>query len=48
MITHTKIQVTGIVQGVGFRPHVYLLAHENSLRGRVLNNESGVRIDVEG
>lgn len=48
MITRVKIQVEGIVQGVGFRPFVYLLAHEKSLSGRVLNNESGVLIEVEG
>ncbi len=48
MITRVNIQVEGIVQGVGFRPFVYLLAHEKSLSGRVLNNESGVLIEVEG
>jgi hydrogenase maturation protein HypF len=48
MITRVKIQVEGIVQGVGFRPFVYLLAHETSLNGRVLNNESGVLIELEG
>ena len=48
MITRLQIQVEGIVQGVGFRPFVYSLAHEKSLGGRVLNNELGVLIDVEG
>jgi len=47
-ITRIKIQVTGIVQGVGFRPHVYLLAGAMGLSGRVLNNEAGVLIDIEG
>ncbi|MCU1266434.1 MAG: (NiFe) hydrogenase maturation protein HypF [Acidobacteria bacterium] len=48
MITRVQIQVRGIVQGVGFRPFVFSLARKNSLNGRVLNNGSGVLIDVEG
>ena len=44
----TQIQIKGIVQGVGFRPFVFALAAENSLKGRVLNNEIGVLVDVEG
>ena len=48
MQSRVQIQVRGIVQGVGFRPFVFLLAHKQSLRGRVLNNPSGVLIDVEG
>jgi len=48
MITRIQIQVQGIVQGVGFRPFIYSLARRHSLTGRVLNNESGVLIDVEG
>jgi hydrogenase maturation protein HypF len=48
MIERVQIQVQGIVQGVGFRPFVYSLAQKNSLTGRVLNNESGVLIDLEG
>ncbi|MHA2186738.1 MAG: acylphosphatase, partial [Candidatus Thorarchaeota archaeon] len=31
------VNVTGIVQGVGFRPFVYRVALENSLSGYVLN-----------
>ncbi|MEO8072306.1 MAG: carbamoyltransferase HypF [Acidobacteriota bacterium] len=48
MKTRTQIQIKGIVQGVGFRPFVFALAAENSLKGQVLNNEIGVLIDVEG
>ena len=48
MGTRTQIQIRGIVQGVGFRPYVYSLATRRALRGRVVNNESGVLIDVEG
>jgi len=44
-----KIHVTGIVQGVGFRPFVYRLATELSLTGYVLNlGDAGVQIVVEG
>ena len=48
METRTQILVTGIVQGVGFRPYIYSLAKRRKLRGKVFNNESGVFIDVEG
>jgi len=43
-----KIHVTGVVQGVGFRPFVYQLAHTWVLTGWVLNTSSGVDIEVEG
>ncbi len=46
--TRVKILVRGIVQGVGFRPFVFLLATRRALKGRVLNNTTGVLIDVEG
>ena len=42
------ISVHGVVQGVGFRPFVYRLAHEHSLTGWVLNHSGGVEIEVEG
>ncbi|WP_447166096.1 carbamoyltransferase HypF [Shewanella sp. 125m-7] len=42
------IKITGIVQGVGFRPYVYRLAHELNLTGSVLNNSEGVTIEVQG
>ncbi len=47
-ITRVQILVRGIVQGVGFRPFVYSLAARSALRGQVLNNTTGVLIDVEG
>jgi hydrogenase maturation protein HypF len=42
------ISVRGVVQGVGFRPFVYRLAHEYDLTGWVLNHSGGVVIEVEG
>ncbi len=43
------IHVTGIVQGVGFRPFVYRVAKFHSLVGYVLNlGDAGVEIVVEG
>lgn len=42
------ITITGLVQGVGFRPFVYRLAHQHQLRGYVSNNLRGVTIRVEG
>jgi hydrogenase maturation protein HypF len=43
-----KIEISGQVQGVGFRPYVYGLATEFSLTGTVSNNEEGVVIFVSG
>jgi hydrogenase maturation protein HypF len=42
------IQVRGVVQGVGFRPFVYNLAHSLGLSGYVFNSSSGVTIEIEG
>jgi hydrogenase maturation protein HypF len=42
------IRVRGLVQGVGFRPTVWHLAHVHGLRGSVINDGSGVRIHVCG
>lgn len=45
----TKIRVTGIVQGVGFRPFIYRIAVKNDLDGYVRNRgDAGVEILVEG
>lgn len=43
-----QIAITGIVQGVGFRPFVYKLAKKWQIDGWVLNDESGVTIEAEG
>lgn len=44
----TELLITGIVQGVGFRPFVYRHAFEHHLTGYVLNNNQGVTIEVQG
>jgi hydrogenase maturation protein HypF len=43
-----RIKVRGVVQGVGFRPFVYRLAHEHELKGWVRNTSGSVDIEVEG
>ncbi len=43
-----RIDVNGIVQGVGFRPFVYQLANRRKLKGDVANTSSGVVIRLEG
>lgn len=43
-----RVNVKGIVQGVGFRPFVFQLAVKFSLGGFVLNNSEGVIIEIEG
>ena len=41
-------RVSGIVQGVGYRPFVYRLAEAYALGGWVLNDSAGVGIEAEG
>ena len=43
-----QIEVSGIVQGVGFRPYIYRLAIERNLCGNVSNSPSGVTIEIQG
>ncbi len=45
---HCQVHIQGIVQGVGFRPFVYRLAHEFNLSGDVLNDARGVTIRFQG
>ena len=44
----TEIRVRGLVQGVGFRPTVWLLARRYGLRGWVANDGDGVIIRLCG
>jgi len=45
---HHELRVTGIVQGVGFRPFVYRLARNFGLTGAVWNDGRGVVIHAQG
>ncbi|HET9300403.1 MAG TPA: carbamoyltransferase HypF [Candidatus Polarisedimenticolaceae bacterium] len=48
MSARLRLEVSGLVQGVGFRPYVYRLAGELDLSGWVRNDAAGVHIEVEG
>ncbi len=48
MTERMRINVTGIVQGVGFRPFIFNLARSLGLKGYVLNSSEGIVIDIEG
>jgi len=43
-----RITIAGRVQGVGFRPFVYRLAHELELAGWVLNAAGVVEVEIHG
>ena len=43
-----QVHISGIVQGVGFRPFVYGLATRFALKGWVRNTSAGVDIEVDG
>jgi hydrogenase maturation protein HypF len=47
-VAHFRIEVRGVVQGVGFRPYVRNLAVGYGLRGFVRNGRAGVTAEVEG
>lgn len=47
VVKHYYIKITGIVQGVGFRPFVYKVASQFSIKGYVLNYSGGVIIEAE-
>jgi len=43
-----RVRVSGVVQGVGFRPHVFTLAQRMGMTGWVRNDAAGVEIQVAG
>jgi len=43
-----KILVTGLVQGVGFRPFIYRIAHRYDLTGWVQNTNENVKMQITG
>ncbi len=42
-----RIEIQGVVQGVGFRPFVYRIARRFDIHGSVLNTSEGVVIEAE-
>lgn len=47
-IQRCRLQISGVVQGVGFRPHVYSLANRLGLSGFVGNDSNGVFLELQG
>lgn len=48
MTVGRRIEIRGTVQGVGFRPWVYRLAHDTGVTGSVANGAEGVTIEAFG
>ena len=42
------LKISGVVQGVGFRPFVYREAKKRDITGWVLNDVEGVKVHAEG
>jgi hydrogenase maturation protein HypF len=47
-IVRQCVQISGVVQGVGFRPFIWRRATRLGLAGWVENNSSGVVLEVQG
>lgn len=47
-VVRLRIRVTGVVQGVGFRPFVHVLATDLGLSGFVGNDADGVFLEAQG
>ncbi|MFA5337908.1 MAG: acylphosphatase, partial [Candidatus Omnitrophota bacterium] len=48
MKQRVKLHIRGIVQGVGFRPHVFRLSRKFNLGGYCFNDSKGVTVELEG
>ena len=48
MLTRRRIHVEGVVQGIGFRPHIFRIAAQHHLTGWVRNTTHGVTLEVQG
>ena len=46
--TAKRLKISGVVQGVGFRPFLFTLAQKYHLKGEVSNTSSGVLVIVQG
>ena len=47
-LTRLRLEVTGMVQGVGFRPFVFQLASRCHLSGWIENTPQGATLEIEG
>ena len=47
-VVRYRVNIRGVVQGVGFRPFVFREAARLALSGFVLNTGSGVTVEIEG
>lgn len=47
-LARVRVRIRGVVQGVGFRPHVFRQAERFGLSGWVLNDPDGVLLEAEG
>jgi hydrogenase maturation protein HypF len=47
-LKRSRITLTGLLQGIGFRPYVYRLASTHKLAGWVANDRDRVLLEVEG
>lgn len=43
-----KVNINGLVKGIGFKPFIYRLANELNLSGFVVNSNDGVIVEIEG
>jgi len=47
-IIRARIEITGIIQGVGFRPFIFKLAGKQGLNGHIANTAAGVTLEIDG
>ncbi len=47
-VAGARLEISGTVQGVGFRPFIYRLARARGLTGHVANTPAGVIIELDG
>lgn len=48
MLKQLTVKVEGQIQGVGFRPFIFKLAHQFQQLGYVANHTQGVEIVIQG
>lgn len=47
-LRHLRINISGLVQGVGFRPFIFRLAKQHHQNGWICNTPAGVSLAIEG